>query len=343
MNIDPDVSEEELRTLFDNFGTVEKLRVIRKPDESDKYRAIVGFKTAEVAMLAWKEFRGMKIGNEKMYICQGIHQPFLFDSEKHPMVPLVFVGGLRNHVRNLEIRRAFYKCGNVLNVRRSMRFPKNRMAAPTYILFEKLDSAIAACLTMSQQTIKGDRVQVNMFASNVSGREDPSAFALIRKYADSRNGGGDDRRRRRRSSSSEDGDRDHSAGRDSSSSERVVRVSHKRRSSVGRNDRRGKRPRRGRRESSSSSRGSRSRSRSRSSTRSRSRSRSKSKSRSRSGDRSDKGRQSEAMTIFDDDDVDRLRRRSSQRSDGGGEPSSRSQKRFSGDKYASSTRYAKMC
>ena len=193
MNIDPTALESEFLSLVSQYGLVEDIQVVRVTEMTPRSRATVQYSRPDQALNARNGLMGVIFGRFRLYTCLGHAQPYLFhtDDPAVPMVPIVYVKGIRSEVDPQHIGSVFAKFGPVLEIRRGENPPNARPVTVkgVFILYQDLESAVDACLRMDGCALPGwessGGLDVGLFHS-LRGREASTGLSLIREYRSSK-------------------------------------------------------------------------------------------------------------------------------------------------------------
>ncbi|CAA3013357.1 flowering time control FPA [Olea europaea subsp. europaea] len=155
-NVSGEVSESELKTLFEKHGKVDSLTLY-----PGRNYAFLYFKDIEAAKAAKQRLQG--------YVLRGIPLKIEFAKSAKPCKSL-WVAGISQSVSKEELEKEFSRFGKI----QEFKFLRDRSTA--YVNYIRLEDASQALKSMNGKQIGGDQIRVDFLRSHSSRRE-PSSDA----------------------------------------------------------------------------------------------------------------------------------------------------------------------
>jgi len=163
-----DFTEEQLKELFKECGTVVMTTLLRKPATKElRGTGFVEFETHEAAAKAVKEYNNKLVGNGRLGV---VFSTSSGPKEAKPQKvveegPCLFVRALNFKVRNKQLRKEFEPFGKITNCRVNKK-------GYAFVEYETVDEAKKAKDEMNGKEIEGKAVEI-FFAEKREKKEKP--------------------------------------------------------------------------------------------------------------------------------------------------------------------------
>ncbi|KAE9603605.1 putative RNA recognition motif domain-containing protein [Lupinus albus] len=180
-NLSDSLTEDELKIIFGEYGTITSALVMREVDGSSKCFGFVNFENPDSAAKAVEALNGMKFDGKRWYVSKAVTKPDrelelkkIFDSvmkesaEKHQNVKL-FIKNLHHSIVSAELKEMFTEFGRVTS-HRVIRDKYECSKGYGFVEFSTPEEANRALCAMNGKMVAGRVLFVALAHSNEERR-----------------------------------------------------------------------------------------------------------------------------------------------------------------------------